>query len=149
MKQLAIAGVACVIAAGAIAGCGGGGGGSSTTPAGSTAGTTSGSGGGGLTANIAVTNNASAPMGFAFQSPVTVKSGTAVTWVNQSSAPHGITWDAQSPSSSPAPGADVAVFGAGSSSAVFTAPTVTASTTYNYHCTVHGPTMAGQMIVTP
>lgn len=129
-----------------IAGCGGGGSSSGYTMGG---GTTGGTTGGGLTASIATVNNSSAPMGFSFTSPVTVKSGTSVTWVNQSSAPHSIVWDAQSPSASPAPGAGIGVFSPGATSSAWIAPTVTVSTTYNYHCGIHGPTMAGQVTVTP
>jgi len=116
-----------------------------TTTAGSTGTTTSGP----TTASVSVINNASAPMGFSFQSPVTVASGTQVTWNNTSAAPHGITWDTWTPAAQPAPGSDVAIFNAGATSAAWTAPTVTASTTYNYHCTVHGATMNGQIVVTP
>ena len=98
---------------------------------------------------IPVSADASAPMGFSFQSPVTAKSGDTIHWVNNTVAPHGITWDAQSPSSSPAPGENVAIFTAGTSSGTFTAPTVTTTTMYNYHCTVHGPTMNGIIVVSP
>src|SRR5580700_2597034 len=100
----------------AIFGCGSEGGGSSSTPSssnstgsstGSTTASTTGSttsgttgsstgsttGSAPATATIAAINNAAAPMGFSFQSPVTVKSGTHVTWVNNSSAPHTIIFD--------------------------------------------------------
>ena len=127
----------------AVYGCGGSsGGGGNSGP---------GSGGGATPTNVSIpaVNNASAPMGYSFNSPISVKSGDTVTWVNQSTAPHGITWDSQTPSTSPAPGANIPVFSAGTSSATWTVPTVTTATTYNYHCTVHGPTMPGVINVTP
>lgn len=120
-----------------VYGCGGGGGGGGSMSVGA------------MTQNIDVVNNAAAPMGFSFMSPVTIKSGTVVTWVNQTAATHGITWDSWIPNSSPGPGANIPVFTGGTDSNSWTAPTVTVNTTYNYHCTVHGPTMAGVIIVTP
>ena len=118
-----------------IGGCGSGGyGGGSGTP---------------LTAKISVDTDATAPMGFSFKSPVTVASGTIVTWHNESTSPHSIVWDSVSPASSPGPGANLGAFSAGADSATWTAPMVVASTTYNYHCGIHGSTMAGQVIVTP
>lgn len=145
MKKMPIAVLSCLCVAVTLVlwGCGGGSGGGNgggSAGSGSAAATT---------ATIAVANNASAPMGFAFASPQTVKSGTSVTWQNQSSAPHSIVWDSQTPSTSPAPGAGIGTFGAGATSGVWTAPTVTANTTYAYHCGIHGPTMAGTVIVTP
>ena len=122
----------------AVAGCGGSGGG--------------GNGGGNAgpaTISIPAVNNAAAPMGYSFNSPISAHSGDTVHWVNQSTAPHGITWDSQTPSTSPAPGANIAVFAAGTTSATWTVPTVTTTTTYNYHCTVHGPTMPGIITVSP
>jgi plastocyanin len=88
-------------------------------------------------------------MGFAFQSPVTVKSGTIVKWINQSTAPHSIVWDGFAPATSPAPGAGLAAFAAGTTSGTWTAPAVSVSTTYNYHCGIHGPTMSGVIMVNP
>ena len=105
--------------------------------------------GGPTTVSIPVVNNAAAPMGFSFNSPVAAHSGDSVSWHNQSTAPHGITWDGWTPIASPAPGANIAVFAAGSTSGTWTAPTVTTMTTYNYHCTVHGVTMAGVINVSP
>ncbi|MGO8672072.1 MAG: plastocyanin/azurin family copper-binding protein [Capsulimonadaceae bacterium] len=98
--------------------------------------------------SVAVVNDASAPMGYAFTTPVTVKSGIVVTWVNKSSAPHSVAWDAHTPASSPGPGANLPVFQPGSSSSAWTAPAVTTSTTYNYHCTIH-TSMLGVITVTP
>ncbi len=107
-----------IVAGGAILiGCGGGGGSGSYNASGSTSGgTASGSttsGGAGTTASIPAINNAAAPMGYSFNSPITVKAGTSVTWTNQSTAPHSIIWDAQSPSSSPSPGSNLPVFSPG------------------------------------
>ena len=127
----------------AVYGCGGSGGG------GGNGGTMPGPG----SVSIPAINNAAAPMGYSFhniaQTPVTVTSGESVSWSNQSTAPHGITWDGWTPSTSPAPGASIPVFQPGSTSATWIAPTVTAATTYDYHCTVHGTTMPGVIIVNP
>ncbi len=101
------------------------------------------------TVSISATDDRSAQTGFSFQSPVTVKAGTKVNWVNNSSAPHCIMWDAQVPASSPAPGANIGVFNPGATSASWAAPMVSVSTTYNYHCCIHGPGMAGVIVVTP
>jgi plastocyanin len=122
-----------------IAGCGSSGGSSSTPtppPAPSTQ-------------SIDVVNDAAAPMGFAFTSPVTVKAGTMVTWVNQTAAPHGITWNDNTPASSPTAGANIPIFSGGTTSAAWTAPAQTVNTEYDYYCTVHGKTMAGIINVTP
>jgi plastocyanin len=127
-------GISVIIGSLALHGCGSGGGGTSNLPAVTT---------------INAKNDAAAPMGFSFDSPVTVSKGTAVQWSNISTAPHGIIWDAQSPASSPAPGANIPNFGPGTTSASWTAPNVTVATAYNYHCSVHGPTMAGVINVTP
>ncbi|HEX5322679.1 MAG TPA: plastocyanin/azurin family copper-binding protein [Capsulimonadaceae bacterium] len=123
-----------------IVGCGGGSGGSSS-------GGTGGNGTG--VATVAVSASNANPTGFAFQTPVTVKSGQMVKWNNLTAATHGITWDSQTPSTSPAPPAKVDLFAGGTMSQTTTMPTVTTQTTYNYHCTVHGPQMAGQIIVNP
>lgn len=143
MKRMFFVAFACALALALVAGCGGGSGGSS-------GGTGGGGGGGGNGATqIKVTTSNANPTGFAFQSPVTVSSGTVVEWVNQTGAPHGVTWDSQVPNTSPGPPATVPNFSAGTTSSTATMPTVTTQTTYNYHCTVHGPNMAGQIIVTP
>lgn len=144
MKRLYFLAAASVLALVLTAGCGGGSGGSSGG---------NGNGGGGGGGNGATMIDASAsnanPTGFAFQSPVTVSSGAKVEWVNQTAAPHGITWDSQTPNTSPGPPATVANFSGGTTSAQVTMPTVATQTTYNYHCTVHGPQMSGQIIVNP
>jgi plastocyanin len=101
------------------------------------------------TQTIIIRDDSTAPMGFAFESPVTVTKGTVVRWSNISSTPHGIVWDTQTPASSPAPGATIPTFASQTFSPTWTAPAVTVATTYNYHCTVHGPTMAGVINVTP
>lgn len=143
MRRLLTA-ASCALAIGILAaGCGGGNGGSSYSSGGG-----SGGGGNGATA-IKVTASNANPTGFAFASPTTVSSGAKVDWVNQTGAPHGITWDSQSPNTSPAPPANVATFAAGTTSATATMPIVTTQTTYNYHCTIHGPQMSGQIIVNP
>jgi len=88
-------------------------------------------------------------MGFSFAGPITVKSGTSVTWHNQSAGPHNVIWDGFTPNTSTSPGANIGTFSAGATSSAWVAPTVTTNTTYNYHCGIHGPTMAGVVIVTP
>jgi plastocyanin len=171
MKRLMFLAVACISAAAIAAGCSGGGGGTGTTASnastggstggggtgGSTGGSTGGGGTGGSTGGsgtppsvqIMVINNSAAPMGFSFQSPVTATSGQSIAWVDQSTAEHGITWNGQTPSSSPSPGANIPIFQPGTTSNTFTAPTVTVATVYHYYCTVHGPTMAGVINVNP
>lgn len=118
-----------------------------TATTGSTGATTGTTGGGNVT-QVDVVNSAGA-FPYAFTTPISVASGSMVEWINQTSVEHGITWDQQSPASSPPPGANIPIFAAGSSSTAWQAPTVTAQTTYNYHCTVHGTAMSGQIIVTP
>jgi hypothetical protein len=75
---------------------------------------------------------------FAFDPPaLTVKTGTAVTWVNNDSPPHALASDAGSPvafSSDPlATGASYTF-------------TFTQTGTYRYHCSIH-PSMTGTIIV--
>jgi plastocyanin len=75
---------------------------------------------------------------FAFDPPaLTVKTGTAVTWINNDSPPHALASDAGSPeafSSDPlATGASYTV--------TFNQPG-----TYRYHCSIH-PSMTGTIIV--
>ncbi|MCA1595053.1 MAG: hypothetical protein LC772_01290 [Chloroflexi bacterium] len=149
--------VNCVGAALLLVGCGSsGGGGSSANVGGSTsAGATTGVTTAGSTtgappaATIPIVSNAASATGFAFASPVTVKSGAAVTWINRSGAPHSIVWDGQTPASAPSAGAGVGAFSAGATSSAWTAPTVTSQTSYAYHCGIHGPSMNGTVVVTP
>ena len=88
-------------------------------------------------------------VGMNFGSPITVKSGTAVTWQNASGLPHNVIWDSRSPDTSTAPGANIPTFNGGANSQPWVAPTVTTNTTYDYHCGIHGPMMSGQITVTP
>jgi len=127
-----------VIAFSLLTGCGGGSGGSS-----------GGGGSNGSAATMIGVNNSNGAFPFAFQSPVTVKSGTKVQWVNNTAAEHGITWESVVPNTSPAAPANVPIFNAGSKSGIATMPVVTSQTTYNYQCTVHGASMPGEVIVTP
>lgn len=130
--------VACValVSATLFAGCGGGGGGgNNSTTSTPTPGT-----------NRSATVNV---VGMSFGNPMTVASGTSVTWVNQSGAPHNVIWDSRSPSNSPDPGANIATFAGGATSSAWVAPTVTTSTEYDYHCGIHGPMMSGKITVTP
>lgn len=75
---------------------------------------------------------------FAFDPPaLTVKTGTAVTWVNQDSATHTVVSDTGSPesfSSEPLPNG-------GTYTRTFSAPA-----TYSYHCSIH-PSMKGTITV--
>jgi plastocyanin len=66
-----------------------------------------------------------------------VKTGTAVTWVNDDGAPHAIASDAGSP----------AAFSSNtlSTGASYTF-TFTQAGTYTYHCSIH-PSMTGTVIV--
>jgi plastocyanin len=75
---------------------------------------------------------------FAFDpSTLTVKTGTAVTWVNQDGAPHIIVSDTGSP----------AAFSSDSlSTGASYKFTFTQSGTYTYHCSIH-PSMKGTIIV--
>ena len=139
MRKALVAGIfVATLLLAVIWGCGGGGSNSNGSNSGGT-----------TTRSIAATGNASASTGFAFASPVTVKSGTTVKWTNQSSAPHSIVWDAPTPSSAPSPGAGIGTFSAGATSDAWVAPSVSANTTYPYHCGIHGPMMSGTIIVTP
>ncbi len=75
---------------------------------------------------------------FAFDpSPITVKTGTAVIWINQDSAPHIIVSDTGSPT-------------AFSSDSLSTGTsykfTFTRTGTYTYYCSIH-PSMKGTVIV--
>jgi hypothetical protein len=60
-----------------------------------------------------------------------------------------VMWDAQSPSTSPSPGPNLAVFQPGSQGQSWTAPAVTTSTSYPYYCCIHGPQMSSTIVVTP
>jgi plastocyanin len=75
---------------------------------------------------------------FAFDPPVlTVKPGTAVTWVNQDGALHTIVFDAGAPAS----------FSSESlSTGASTSFTFTQAGTYAYHCSIH-PSMKGTVVV--
>jgi plastocyanin len=82
--------------------------------------------------------NSIAIKNFAFDpSPLTVKTGAVVTWVNQDTAPHAIVSDTGSPS---AFASDSLSTGA---SYKFT---FTQAGTYTYHCSIH-PSMKGTVIV--
>lgn len=124
-----------LVLVGAFSGCGGGGDSNGVAPA---------------AAIVIAQNDASNPTGFSF-SPAqqTVVSGQHVIWVNNSAAPHSIVWDSTTPSTSPGPGASVPQFDVNHSSQDWVAPTVTTQTTYAYHCGVHGPNMAGTIVVNP
>jgi plastocyanin len=75
---------------------------------------------------------------FAFDpTPLTVKTGTVVTWVNQDGAPHIVVSDTGSPT---AFSSDSLSTGA-SYKFTFTQPG-----TYTYHCSIH-PSMKGTIIV--
>jgi plastocyanin len=108
------------------------------------------SGSGGSMSTPARTRNASIYIfGLNFGTPVTISSGTHVTWNNQSGVAHSVVWDNRTPSTSPEPGANLSTFNGGATSSIWIAPTVTASTDYNYHCGIHGLMMSGKITVTP
>ena len=82
--------------------------------------------------------NAIAIKNFAFDPvPLAVKTGTAVTWTNQDSAPHTIVSDA----GSPVPFSSNSLSTGASYSFTFTQPG-----TYTYHCSIH-PSMKGTVVV--
>jgi plastocyanin len=75
---------------------------------------------------------------FAFDPPaLTVKSGTAVTWVNQDSATHTVVSDTGSPESF----SSEPLSTGGTYTRTFTVPG-----TYSYHCSIH-PSMKGTVTV--
>jgi plastocyanin len=144
-------------------GCGGGGGGGSTsstptpTPIPTNSSSSTPSPSPSTTPSSYVINvvpDAAVSPPYAFATPVTVQSGTSVTWNNETVAPHNITWVSTSPSSSPGPGADIDPNGFGGTgassqmSSAWIAPTVTQATTYSYRCTFHSD-MFGSITVTP
>jgi len=98
---------------------------------------------------IPTRGNASAPTGFSFDGPVTVKSGRTVRWVNQSAGPHNIVWDSVTPPGSPTAGSNIGTFSAGATSDPWVAPTTSTNTTYSYYCSIHGRQMSGTVTVTP
>jgi len=114
--------VIAVIAATAsfLAGCGGGGYGGSTGPGGG--------GGGGGNNTVTVSNNVFTP------NTTTVTAGTAVTWQWSSGGiTHNVTFDDGQKSGDRSSGAYTRTFAAAG--------------TYPYHCTIHGPSMSGSVVV--
>ena len=85
--------------------------------------------GGGNT--IAIKNFAFVP------TPLTVKSGTAITWTNEDSAPHTVVSD----TGSPVPIVSDSLSTGASFTFTFTQPG-----TYTYHCSIH-PSMKGTVVV--
>ena len=73
---------------------------------------------------------------FAFQTPITVRRGTQVTWTNNDSAPHTATSDS-------AGGFDSGFMGNGGTFS----STFNAVGTFAYHCAFH-PSMHGSIVVT-
>lgn len=118
LRLVAIGGLAIAVTV-----CGGGSGGGVTNPP---AGCTPGNGTVCLT-----TGNTFNP------STVTVARGTSVTWDNATGVTHNVTFDAVT-------GAPVSA--SNFSSGTFVA-TFTAAGTYPYHCTIHGLSMSGTVVV--
>jgi plastocyanin len=105
--------------------CGGGGGGGAT---GLTTTTTGGGGGGGSTStDVSVVDDAFRP------AATTVPVGSAVTWTWNGTQQHNVTFDDGPASATQGSGKFVRTF-------------ATAGT-YKYHCTIHGPAMAGSVTV--
>ena len=107
------------------AACGGGGGGGAT---GLTTTTGGGGGGGGSTStDVSVVDDAFTPVA------TTVPVGAAVTWTWNGSLRHNVSFDDGTASDTKGSGTYVRTF-------------ATAGT-YKYHCTIHGPGMAGSVTV--
>lgn len=93
-----------------------------------------------VTPTPAATPNAIAIKNFAFSpATLTVKTGTAVTWTNDDSAPHTVVSDPGVPAPFDSPS-----LATGASYPV----TFTKEGTYTYHCSIH-PIMKGTIIVQP
>lgn len=69
-------------------------------------------------------------------STMTVAPGTTVTWDNETGVTHNVTFDTQG-----AP-ASIGNFSSGAKTATFPS-----AGTYAYHCTIHGASMSGKIIV--
>jgi plastocyanin len=90
-------------------------------------------------AEIDAKNDNSNPTGFSFSpATLTVNMGDSVVFKNKSSAPHTVFWDtAGAPANRPQ-------FGPNTS----TTPVVMSSVgTFNYHCSIHGQSMNGKIVV--
>ncbi|HMJ46605.1 MAG TPA: cupredoxin domain-containing protein [Ferruginibacter sp.] len=96
-----------------------------------------GSGGGGGGGAIAPTPVSILPMSYS-PSSLTVKVGTVVKWTNTDNTAHTVTSN------------DAVTFNSGTINYPGTYSYTTVTTgTFPYHCTIHGVTMAGTLIVTP
>lgn len=72
-------------------------------------------------------------------SPITIKSGESVTFRNNASVNHNVTFEVAAVGRP----ADIANFASGSRSATFTT-----AGTFDYHCGIH-PAMQGRVVVQP
>ena len=96
-------------------------------------GTTGGGGGGGGTANsVSMAGNSFSP------SSLTVKKGAVVKWTNKDYGSHTVTSDDGTSFNS----GDIPAGGSYSY-------TATIIDTFDYHCTIHGASMSGTLIVIP
>lgn len=122
--------------------CGGSGGGYATGP--STGGTTT-SGGNSTYGDPGTSNSCTpgattvclTPSNTFDPASITVKAGSTVTWSNTTGVTHNVTFDQKA--GAPPNGADFA-------SGTFAATFATAGT-YPYHCTIHGLSMSGTVVV--
>lgn len=69
-------------------------------------------------------------------SSMTVTPGTTVTWDNETGVTHNVTFD------TPGSPASIGNFASGAKTATFPK-----AGTYDYHCTIHGASMSGKIVV--
>jgi plastocyanin len=94
--------------------------------------------GGNAAATVTITDAASP--GFFDPATVTIKVGQAVQFINQSSGPHSVQWQAGGFATS-------APFNKGG--APYITPVFTTAGTFPYICGIHGAVMSGKVVVQP
>jgi plastocyanin len=133
--------MAMVAAAATLISCGGGGGSSIT-------GTTGGGGGGGTggTSNNTVCSGGNFCMGADtfFPDSIATTSGSTVIWNNSSGITHNVTFDNPATAGAVAGGSsgNIPNHSSGTNSRVFTTLGLV-----HFHCTIHGPTMHGTILI--